>query len=77
MNKKTIMIAAAALIATSGLAFARPIHSEAHVRARRAETYLSFRDSYNSYAPHGSISAPAGSLAYREFHHLFTGDIDG
>ena len=79
MNKKTLAIAAAALIATSGLAFARPAHTT--VRAQQTETApnvsSSLRNSYNSYAP-----APSDSLAGEEFygvnsyHHAGSNDWD-
>jgi hypothetical protein len=83
MNKTTLVIATAALIAFSAPALARPIHQAS--RADRGEifrlnprAYSSFRGSYNSFAPQGGVDTPPsyGSLAYKEFHHLDTGIHD-
>ena len=73
---KTIAVATLALVATSGLASARTIHTtpDAAIELHQSNA-VNLRHSYNLYAP-GQRVAPRGSLASREFHDVPTNNLD-
>ena len=78
MIRTTLAVAAFALIATSGLASARTIHTTPETGARQVETFglNGARNSYNLFAPEIQRAPHAGSLAWREFHALPTNNLD-
>lgn len=84
MNKQTFVIVAAALVAASASAAARPLPSQAKERvhtestAPKGSAYSGFRNSYNSYElPQDKAPTRPGSQAYDEFYHLHSPTDDG